>query len=1391
MNRLDRGTTFNSGVWRTAPVRYGIAILSPIVATYLTMQFSSVLERTIFALFIAAVVLSTLQGGIGPGIVAIVISIVGCAYYVIPSYVGLDVTPMAGGQIFVFSIVGGVILVMASGRIREARRARTSERWLSTTLKSIGDAVIATDAAGRITFMNPIAQDLTGWTQKEAEGRPLADVFTIVNEATRQPAESPVNKVLEQGVIVGLANHTVLIARDGTEVPIEDSAAPIRNDEGEIHGVIMVFHDVSLRRRLEIEQQFLFESSEQLTSSLDYESTLARVASLAVPYIADWCAVDIVGDDGQLRRLATTHVDPEKVAWALELEERYPAASDAAAGLHNVIRTGRAELYADISDEMLRQEARDPEHLEVLRQVGFSSVMVVPLVAQGQTFGAITFVAAESGRHFDAASLVLAEEVGRHAATAVYNARLYRDAQRSAAEARAQARRLQVLADTTGALVEEQLDYTVVLESVARRIAETLGDTCVIRLLSEDGKTLDPVAIHAPDPEIRERMEAVLASTLLLADAGAIGRMIRTGEPIMMESVGPEMLAQIATPEHRSFLDVVPIHSLLIVPLRARGRAIGVLSVLRTRQAIPYVADDRSMLQDMADRAALVIDNARLFASAREQREWLEVTLSSIGDAVIATDAEGCITFMNDIARQLTAWGDESIGRKLADVFHILNEHTRQPVESPVDRVFRDGMIVGLANHTVLVAKDGTEHPIDDSAAPIRDAGGNLLGVVLVFHDITERKKIEDERGRLLAQLQQERQRLNDLFASVPGVVWEAWGEPDSPSQRIDYVSDYVEPMLGYSREEWFATPNFWLSIVHPDDRERAAARAARTFASQEGVGNNQFRWVARDGQVLWMDTRSVVIRGDDGKPLGLRGVTLDDTARKMAEQGLRESEERFRAMADSAPVLIWISGTDGLRSYFNKGWLEFTGRTFEQEYGDGWAEGVHPDDIARCLETSLGSFNARREFRMEYRLRRADGEYRWLLDSGVPRFTPDGTFLGFIGSCVDIHDRRLIEDELKKAKEVAEAASSAKDQFLAVLSHELRTPLTPVLAVAQALEAEESLPEEIRPFVEIIRRNVELEVNLIDDLLDLVRVARGKMRMTIEREDIHALVRNVLEICRTEIAEKRFDLEVALHARRHYAHVDAARLQQVFWNLIKNAVKFTPEGGSIIVRSFDDDAGGLRVEVADTGIGIEPDVLPRIFNVFEQGEQSVTRRFGGLGLGLAISQALMDLQGGAISVTSPGRDLGATFAVSLPKAEAEEPRDGRSDGSADGTPENSGLRILLVDDHQDTNNVMRLLLERKGYAVTAAYSVESALRAAARQEFDLLVSDIGLPDGTGIDLIESLRQRGVAPVKAIALSGFGMESDIQRSLQAGFAEHLIKPISFGKLHEAIQRVAS
>jgi signal transduction histidine kinase len=388
-----------------------------------------------------------------------------------------------------------------------------------------------------------------------------------------------------------------------------------------------------------------------------------------------------------------------------------------------------------------------------------------------------------------------------------------------------------------------------------------------------------------------------------------------------------------------------------------------------------------------------------------------------------------------------------------------------------------------------------------------------------------------------------------------------------------------------------------------------------------------------------------------------------------------------------------------------------------------------------------------------------------------------------------DVHGVCLVVTDLTEQEELvaSEQANAAKDQFLAALSHELRTPLTPVLMTVAALESDERLPQDVRESLVLLRRNIELEARLIDDLLDLTRIARNKIDLRLDVVDLHDALRGALAICAGDLQAKKLEFATTLTASPSLIRGDAARVQQILWNLLRNAIKFTPAGGTIRVETRN-AADCVEVSVIDSGIGIDAEALSRIFLPFEQASRQITRTFGGLGLGLAISRKLVEIHGGTLTASSQGAGQGATFTLRLP-ATAEQPAAPRMpvDPGPAGIPtKDQVLRILLVEDHQDTAMLLSRLLQRFGHDVRVANSRAAALDLAASQTFDVMLSDIGLPDGTGHELMRAIAEQYRIP--GIALTGYGMEEDVSRSRAAGFVEHIVKPVNLERLQAVLAR---
>jgi PAS domain S-box-containing protein len=501
--------------------------------------------------------------------------------------------------------------------------------------------------------------------------------------------------------------------------------------------------------------------------------------------------------------------------------------------------------------------------------------------------------------------------------------------------------------------------------------------------------------------------------------------------------------------------------------------------------------------------------------------------------------------------------------------------------------------------------------------------------------------------------------------------------------------------------------------------------------------------------------------------------------ARRSDDAALRRSEQRLHLLTEALPQLVWVARPDGGATYFNRRWYEVTGLTPERSLGETWSENLHPEDRQRIIDAWTQAVRSGAAYEAECRHRCADGTYRWFLVQGLPSTDATGRVVEWFGTCTDI-------DGQKQAAAALTEATRAKDEFLAVLSHELRTPLTPVLmAVTSLLDDRQCYPS-LRPMLKMIRDNVGLEARLIDDLLDISRIARRQMQYRFETVDVHALIERTIEICRGEIEAQRHHLTSELAAIEHHVRGDPARLQQVLWNLLINAVKYTPEGGRIAIRTLSYGPGRLVIEVADDGVGIEPEHLPHLFNAFERGYKAAASHTHGLGLGLTISRSIVEAHGGTLDGLSSGRDRGAAFRLEL--ATATSPGESSELAAAPRSPPGRRLRVLLAEDDAATVETAANVLRKRGHVVRTATSLSGALEAAS-EEFDVVVSDIDLGDGSGLELMRRVRSRDDTP--GIAMSGYATEDDVAQSREAGFALHLAKPVTFDALESAMQQVTA
>lgn len=483
--------------------------------------------------------------------------------------------------------------------------------------------------------------------------------------------------------------------------------------------------------------------------------------------------------------------------------------------------------------------------------------------------------------------------------------------------------------------------------------------------------------------------------------------------------------------------------------------------------------------------------------------------------------------------------------------------------------------------------------------------------------------------------------------------------------------------------------------------------------------------------------------------------------------------------LVEAAPVLIWSAGLDRHNDWFSPSWSAYTGRSAEELHGDGWTRAVHPEDLDRCLGIRATSFEARAPFSMDLRLRRHDGEYRWMLDNGVPRVGPDGAAIGYVGSCVDIHERKELEESLAERTQQLRLAERRQGQFLAMLSHELRNPLAPIANAASVLRTLESTNPILVRLREILERQVARLGHLIEELIDVTRAAQGQISLVREQVSIESVVQAAVAASHDKLNTAGHRLDVDVPDERLFVRGDRGRLAQALSHLIINAAKFTFEPSSIGI-SVRRAAKTVQISVKDPGEGIDPMFLPHAFELFAQQDQTLARTLGGLGVGLTLARRIAQLHGGDVEGFSEGPGRGSEFVFWLPLIEPES----AANGLESGAPRLSeSYRVLIVEDNADTLESLRLQMELWGTEVSTAKSAEEALDVAAQFRPQIVLCDIGLPGMDGFRLVAPLREKlkGM-PVVFAAVTGYASAEDQQRALAAGFDSFFVKPLNPGSL---------
>jgi len=893
-------------------------------------------------------------------------------------------------------------------------------------------------------------------------------------------------------------------------------------------------------------------------------------------------------------------------------------------------------------------------------------------------------------------------------------------------------------------------------------------------------------------------------------------------------------------------------------------------------------------------------------ARASEQREVLRVTLRSIGDAVITTDNLGRVTYLNAMAESLTGWTlSDAQGQALNTVFRIVNEETRRPVEDPAARALREGIVVGLANHTVLIRKDGSERPIDDSAAPIRNEDGVVSGCVLIFRDVTETRSREHERAsqllaaRVLASIVESSDDAI-IGKSLQGVIqsWNAAAErlfgypaaeavgrhisliipPDrlaeedqiiaslKAGQRIDHfetervrkdgqrlvISLTVSPIkddagrvvgaskivrdvtrqrqaeererqllaeaaaanakfqaffeqgplfagimavdgtlldanrlswegCGYTKEQVVGKP-FWEG---PWWAPSPALSARIKEASARAAAGETFRaempYFVGDGSERVADVAILPIRDETGRVVFLAATGSDITDRKRAEA----DRERFATIIENSTDFIGICDLNGIPFFVNRAGLQMVGlSSIEEARATPIAEFFFPEDQPRITEEFFPAVLRDGHGEIEVRFRHfKTGVARWMAYKVLTVKDSTGQPVALATVSQDVTVRKSLENNLRSLAADLFEADRRKDEFLAMLAHELRNPLAAITNAVQILRRAGRDGEAIHAASGMLERQVGQVARLVDDLLDMSRITQGKIELRRESVELAPILDQAVEAAQALCESRQQQLTVTRPSEPVHLRADATRLAQVVGNLLSNASKFTDHGGRIDL-SVEREGREAVIRVRDTGIGVAAEELPRLFEMFTQVDTSLERSRDGLGIGLTLVKALVELHGGTVEAKSEGLGQGSEFVVRLEAlAEAPKPVAGEPVGLP---PRMVRRRVLIVDDNEDSAESLAILLQLHGHETHTAHDGLSAMEATERLDPDVVLLDIGLPRLNGYEVCRRIRQQPWGKDLAlVALTGWGQQEDRRRSREAGFDTHIVKPID----HQALMQL--
>jgi PAS domain S-box-containing protein len=1292
---------------------------------------------------------------------------------------------------------------------------RESEAKFRSVVESNMIGIGFWDGDGRITGANDALLNMVGYSREELIAGKLH--WQDLTPTEYQPLDERALSEFQNSLSC-TPYEKEYIRQDGSRLPILIGGSHF---EGTLDRGAFFVLDITERKQAENALRCIAETSTTLSTSLDYEETLEQIAKILVPQLADWCCVDILNEDGSIRRLPVAHADSSKGEWARQLQQYAPDFNDATA-ITRVLQTGQPELITQVSDSLLVANSQNNQHFRVVQQMGIKSAMIVPLVARERVLGSITFVTTESNRHYEQRDLALAKDIAYRAALAFENAQLYRDIHQALlhyAESLSILDALlagapvavcfldselryirinKVFADINGLSIEDHLGrkFREVLPNMAaelepqlqhvldtgepllnveisgetqeqpRRYSYWLGnyypvynalsETVGIGIILADVTAAKQTEVALRDSEEKFRAmfnQAVVGINLVALD----GRYLQVN-PAMCDIIGysNEELTQMTFQEITHPDDMEPdlVNAQRVLAREISGYSLekryirkdGSIIWVNLTSSIVWDAKGQpkyalGVVEDISERKKaevaknFLVEASTLLASSLDY----EATLTDVAKLAVPTLADWCIV---DIFRE--DWSNKQIALVTADPGkrNILEEIQRRyssknGAQELLVQKLRQGQSVfypQFLDITIIQMAQNEEH-----LQLLRSLGIRSLMVIPLR-----------SRGQLFGAIA--------FFTAESGRHYEAVDlalAEDIASRAataIDNARLYQETQQAKQAAERAVNRTLLLQRITAALSEALTPQQVADVVMNQGIA------------ALGAKAGSVLLVADEGTSLkvvqaiGYQQSTIDT----LEDFPLTASIPSVETVRDGEPIFI-ENREAWLDKYPNLPDISAKNRDFAYACIPLMQDGKAIGALALNFATAQ-AFNEE------------DRGFMWTLGQ----------------QCAQAIARAQLYEAEQSARNQAETANRIKDEFLAVLSHELRTPLNPILGWAKLLRTRKFDEATVVRALETIERNANLQTQLIEDLLDVSRILRGKLSLNIYAVDLNSTIAAALETVRLAAEAKSIQIQMVLSSDVGRVMGDGDRLQQVIWNLVSNAVKFTPPGGRVEVRlqqvEFD-----AQIQVIDTGKGISPEFLPHVFEYFRQADAKTTRIFGGLGLGLAIVRNLVELHGGTVQVESAGEGQGATFTVKLPLLKSSESQVLSAQSSVlEASNQDSllsGVRILLVDDQPDVRDFFSFALEQYGANVTTVESASEALEALVQLKPDVLLSDIGMPVMDGYMLLREVRtwskeQGGQIP--AIALTAYAGEIDYNQAIAAGFQKHVRKPADPLELASAI-----